>query len=128
MSLTALFSKAPSRYAEVGPSSEASQAPTYNNPGILLPVVDAPREDVIHSYLQSTEYSFKRKDSWMLSYAEAEVKNEQLLVASIVSTRAKLKQTPAETFEIEQTPQIEVVSAHSAVRKRLKSLSLSIEV
>lgn len=129
MSLSALFTRSPQRFAEVGPSAESAIPPTYNNAGVGFDIYNVRSKAKPHTSLPSAAIGFMANDPFLLSYASVDIdKSRPEAVAALVSAWAELEEEDYTPLIPPSDMQFTVVNAHAVVRTPVKSLSVSIEV
>lgn len=127
MSLTAIFKRAPQRYAEVGPSLELNQPITYTNGGISLRVFDTKETITNFTAIVGQAKITMLRDRGVLSYASVSTSSERVdLIASYIDVSATV--TPAISQGTTQLqPEIHIEDAKGFVYPTKKVQRVSVE-
>ena len=129
MSLTAIFTRAPQRYAEVGPSLDTNQSITYRNPGISLSVFDTDREVATFTGIVSAARMIAVQDRWITSYSSASSETIPMyLTASYVDAYASISENTELQQSTEYVPEFDIVNARALINATKKVQHVSIEV
>lgn len=129
MSLTAIFTKAPQRFAEAGPSMVVNQPTLYRNPGISLRVFNRTQEIESFTSLIAAARIIAVADLWVISYASVTAEPKRpALVATYVNAKAGLTPEPKVQIASHGVPDFDIEEAHAYVHVAKKARPVSIEV
>lgn len=127
MSLTAIFKRAPQRYAEVGPSLDANQPITYANGGVSLRVFDKNEAVTNFTAIVGQARFAMLGERAILSYASVSVDYDRVdLIASYGDVSATASY-PTSNDSKELIPEIYVEDAKGFVYPTKKVQRVSVE-